>query len=213
MILQCPKCTARYVVPDHAIGANGRTVRCAKCAHSWFEKAPASLAGKPEAELDAMLGEIKPSEIPKGSNLPVVKPEPAPLGIKIATAVFALAASIVTLIVYFPGMIGYSPSKGLVLADVTMDKRAIEGMTLYEIKGKFLNTTDHIMKLPILRVSLLDKGGSEVRFWEFSEKGATLEPGKDMDFSTGELGVTALGEKFVVDLGNRMELTLRRTPQ
>ena len=37
MMIQCPACATRYVVPDTAIGVEGRTVRCAKCRHSWFE--------------------------------------------------------------------------------------------------------------------------------------------------------------------------------
>lgn len=40
MILICPNCATRYLVPDQAIGVNGRQVRCAACKHSWFQEGP-----------------------------------------------------------------------------------------------------------------------------------------------------------------------------
>lgn len=40
MIIACPACATRYAVPDSAIGIEGRTVRCAKCRHAWFQEGP-----------------------------------------------------------------------------------------------------------------------------------------------------------------------------
>ncbi|HTM96186.1 MAG TPA: MJ0042-type zinc finger domain-containing protein, partial [Croceibacterium sp.] len=40
MVIACPACATRYVVPDSAIGLEGRRVRCAKCRHSWYQEGP-----------------------------------------------------------------------------------------------------------------------------------------------------------------------------
>ena len=51
MILTCPNCNTRYLLSSSAIGEQGRDVRCAKCAHQWFQEGdtPLEPEGLPHA--------------------------------------------------------------------------------------------------------------------------------------------------------------------
>ena len=40
MIIECPSCQARYVVPIGAFAAGGRKVRCARCRNEWVAALP-----------------------------------------------------------------------------------------------------------------------------------------------------------------------------
>lgn len=75
MILECSQCRTRYLVPDSAIGAEGRTVRCASCKHSWFQ-APEVL----DLATRASPGDVRPAPQPRRTvpNYPAAAaPEPA----------------------------------------------------------------------------------------------------------------------------------------
>lgn len=73
MIIACPACATRYVVPDTAIGVEGRTVRCAKCRHSWYQEGP-ELAERP----------VPIAEPP--APAPVAAPAPQPVSERVEPA-------------------------------------------------------------------------------------------------------------------------------
>src|SRR5476649_1343084 len=56
MILTCPNCDTRYSVDGAKFPAAGRTVRCAKCGHSWHQNA----------------------EVPEPEPVPLAEPAPEP---------------------------------------------------------------------------------------------------------------------------------------
>ena len=49
MILTCPSCDTRYSVDGTKFPSQGRTVRCAKCGHSWHQDAEAPEPGPASA--------------------------------------------------------------------------------------------------------------------------------------------------------------------
>jgi predicted Zn finger-like uncharacterized protein len=121
MILSCSSCGTRYSVDGSKFPAAGRTVRCAKCGHSWHQ-APEAQSEPPEAAVifapagqEAHPAEARPADsqaeeidsIPSGGDSPhrIFAPTPAakepraPVGPMVAVAVGWAALMAVVLLI------------------------------------------------------------------------------------------------------------------
>jgi len=79
MILECPQCRTRYLVPDSAVGPDGRTVRCASCKHSWFQAGQVlDLITRAETESAPPPPPAPPAAPPSAPPLPITPQIPPP---------------------------------------------------------------------------------------------------------------------------------------
>ena len=75
MILTCNSCGKKFVVPDNAITASGRTVQCGSCGNKWKQFPPQNL--KKETIIDkktSLVFKKQITKIPKPKTKKVKKP-------------------------------------------------------------------------------------------------------------------------------------------
>ena len=73
MILECPSCTARFLVADALVPPAGRTVRCGACKNQWFVEPAQPLSAAPVME-EVAPGMVAESAAPALPETPVEKP-------------------------------------------------------------------------------------------------------------------------------------------
>ena len=91
MLISCPNCGTNFSVPDTALGNKGRTLKCAKCAHKWFQT---PLTDTPSSDLDEDSFQSPPPKAPQPPpSYKQAEPESAPDGLRDAPAAAARAAA------------------------------------------------------------------------------------------------------------------------
>ena len=178
MIVSCPSCATRYLIDPTALGGEGRTVRCAKCSHTWREQPPADMPKR----IDILPPDSEPRPIPFGSNLPalVARRKRAnrlgwivdvwPPAEKLYTAVGLGADEIDT--------------SELEFQNVVREQMVEGGVPILIIRGQIFNSADSERAIPAIRIGLMDAANTELRHWTFAAEQSELPGESSTDFET-----------------------------
>src|SRR5579862_2930032 len=202
MIVTCTSCSKRYLVDSAALGAAGRTVRCAACSHTWFQAPPDDapqaipLAVTPDSGfgVDGARGDRR-------IQLPAVAPSRGRGALiawgLVAVVIIAIAAGLAferaTVVALWPpaaklyAMIGYGPTapgSGLELRKVTPSRGVENGVPMLAIDGEVVNISPVVRDVPKLKVALRDGNDKELQAWTVTVSETRLLPGASVPFHT-----------------------------
>ncbi len=211
MILTCPQCATRYLLPAHTLAPDGRRVKCSGCHNVWFQLPDIE-------EIDNTAGQrfeeipegVKP--LPEGSNLPTVHEEEARapggrgrvMGYAAAAAVFfavfaglvmfqATISQKISFSRHFYAMIGHEapvPGKNLAFSDVAAEAKPDSAGEKISITGKILNSAGKQEQIPMIEAQMKNEAGDILERWIIRPPAPSIEARSDLAFKTDYLIAT-----------------------
>lgn len=197
MIVTCPDCSTRYHLDPRALGAAGRTVRCAKCARTWHQALPED---RPlGVDLPSLADGIRPlsdaAAAPpvSGRRRPWARIGSAAVLLVILAGVLgavALREEVVALwppairLYGFVGLQSHSAGLGLEFRKVATSRSSENGVPAIVVQGEVVNVSPLARDVPPLEALLRDRAGKILQSWSFNSAESRLLPGGSTAFRT-----------------------------
>ncbi len=195
MIVTCPSCATRYLVDPAALGEAGRTVRCARCVHTWMQPPPDDMPRR----VDVADAPAEAGPIPPGSSLPA-PPEGrrgagllgwAALAVVIAGVLGGAVAARDRVVAAWPlaerlyamaGLVEAAPAQPLTVS-ITQSSSIEGGRRVVVVTGEIVNESPYAREIPNLVAKVLDKDDNVLKSWVFDPKRPPLGPGDSTAFT------------------------------
>lgn len=208
MIVHCPSCSTRHVMPDARLSPGSLSITCKNCGHRWTEVETIDIVEVPQRNLPRVIDHEDQPEF-EARRLAEIAREAErrfrenktrrqrSLRNWAAYAVFASAPFLA--LAFFPEQVvsaapitikayeklGYGVNiYGLELRRVERQHAIVNGTRVLSVKGDILNVSDDLRKLPWLRFALEDDSGKELYSWTLDTAARPLRPGEATGFTT-----------------------------
>lgn len=206
MIVTCPVCSTRYLVDPRNLGATGRVVRCAGCAHTWHQAPPEDAPHRVDVPALEPASPPEPAAAPSATGRVQLPALPTPRRGSSALGWLAYAVLMVGLVAggfwftrgqvigRWPELARYYEMLGLPMEtgqdggfevhNVTPSRDTIDGQPTLIIQGEVVNVSKVARQVPKLKVTLLDGSHHELQSWAFTVSDDRLLPGASIPFRT-----------------------------
>ena len=202
MIVTCPSCDAQYLLPDEAVGANGRRVKCTTCSYVWVQRPEEEEDSIQISFIDAPDGPSQSDIGPRHGMTPVKKEAGTArvvlAGLSLALLLIALTLGYATVIrssviAAWPpsallfetlGVPAHAPGASLDISELDTSFNTVDGDNILKVSGIIKNTSQKDEHLPALQVRLYGKDGP-LKDWRVALYGKTIPAGQEAKFEYG----------------------------